>query len=180
MSSIKTISGDYFPLTAPETYQFKIGDIAHSLSMICRYTGHCLYHYSVAQHSLLVSYMVPAHLAMEALLHDAAEAYLGDVASPLKSLLPEYKVIEKRVERAICRQMHLGYPLHNAVHLADKRALDIERSILTKKGPMDDEQWPYPAEVPSSGSIMGDWIVHAELKQEHARSLFLARWRELR
>jgi hypothetical protein len=76
----------------PKPEQIDIRDIAHALSMKCRFTGHTRYHYSVAQHSLLVCLLAthrgyPEHVIRQALLHDATEAYLPDVASPLKRVL---------------------------------------------------------------------------------------------
>jgi hypothetical protein len=100
-SSITTLSGKFFDILKPEEYEYDIEEIATALSNLCRYTGHVNTFYSVAEHSVLVSRIVPERLALAGLLHDASEAYLGDVSSPLKKLLPEYKRIEDRVQRAI-------------------------------------------------------------------------------
>lgn len=95
---ILTYTGLHFPLLKPEYFHFNILDIAHALSQLCRFTGHTSSFYSVAQHSVMVASLVPADQALAALMHDAAEAYLGDVSSPLKALLPDYKLIETNVE----------------------------------------------------------------------------------
>src|SRR5579872_2947230 len=84
---IQTASGLEFPLFEPRLDAINIEDIAHGLSMICRFTGQCARFYSVAEHSVHVSHLVPREDAAWGLLHDAAEAYLGDVASPLKKHL---------------------------------------------------------------------------------------------
>ncbi len=86
-----------------------IEDIAHSLSQMCRYTGHSRQFYSVAEHSVRVSRLVPFADAAWGLLHDATEAYLVDIPSPLKRL-PEfaaYRAIEARAMRAVCEQFNL-------------------------------------------------------------------------
>jgi len=84
---IQTISGRKFPLAEPDPNQIDIEDIAHALSMLCRFNGHCTQFYSVAEHSMHVSHEISNDLALAGLLHDAAEAYLGDVPSPLKKEL---------------------------------------------------------------------------------------------
>ena len=97
----------YFDFTAPEGYAFEIDVIAQALSKLCRFAGHTSGFYSVAQHSVFVSMLLEAEgpeLAMMGLLHDAAEAFVGDVAAPLKMLLPEYKAVEQRVERALLNE----------------------------------------------------------------------------
>lgn len=83
-SWIQTFSGrQFFPLE-PRVEDVCIEDIAHGLSNLCRYAGHCECFYSVAQHCLLVSRVVPREHALRGLLHDASEAYLIDVPRPIK------------------------------------------------------------------------------------------------
>lgn len=95
MATIRTASGLSFNLKYPKPEDVVLDDIAHHLAHINRYTGATIIPYSVLQHSLFVSFLVPEEAAYEALLHDAHEAYYGDVSSPMKSLLPEYKELEK-------------------------------------------------------------------------------------
>ena len=135
-SSISTVSGRFFDILKPEDYEFDIDEIATALSNICRYTGHVNKFYSVAEHSVLVSHLVPSRLALAGLLHDASEAFVGDVSSPLKKLLPEYKRIEERVQEAIADQVGLPYPFPQEVHEADKRMYWNERQNVAP-GPKD-------------------------------------------
>src|SRR4051794_36829357 len=81
--------------------QILITDIFHSLAMQCRYNGHTAYFYSVAQHCWLLSLVVPAHLQRVALLHDAAEAYIGDIVAPLKDEMPGFRVWDERLTAMI-------------------------------------------------------------------------------
>ena len=113
--------------------QLYLADIITGLSNVCRYSGQVFSFYSVAEHCMLVSDYVPKRLRPYALLHDAAEAYMGDVPRPVKLLCPEYKGIENRVEDAILRRF--GVPIPNEgdkklVKVIDNRALLTEASEL--------------------------------------------------
>ena len=94
-----------------------IEDIAYSLSMQCRFNGHCKNFYSVAQHSIRVAEAAtgnPHHekYRLELLLHDAAEAYIGDLITPIKRLCVEYTDIEFRINLAIAKKFNLNSPYH--------------------------------------------------------------------
>lgn len=132
MSVVKTILGNYVDLRRPMEHDYPIEEIAWHLSKINRFTGGTRIDYSVARHSVYVSMLVPMVYAMEGLMHDASEAYLGDVSSPLKSLLPGYRRIEARVMKAI-RYHHGMHPDEpDVVKARDKSAAAIEnRHIMT-------------------------------------------------
>jgi uncharacterized protein len=128
---IRTNSGALIDILNPDPALISIEDIAHSLSHICRFNGHTDGHYSVAQHCVLMSELphLPKHLRLTALLHDAAEAYLGDVVRPLKHLLPEYMKIEEHMERVIANAFLLEYPFPTEIKDADQDMLNRELKL---------------------------------------------------
>ena len=150
-ATILTRSGVYFDLAAPVPEMVHVDDIAHALSRLCRFTGHTLPFYSVAQHSVLVSRLVAPPFALEALLHDAHEAYVGDVSSPLKALLPEYREIERRVEQVVRTRFGLPREMSPQVKGADLAALATEQRDVMRNA----DAWPVLAGVkPQPGEIV--------------------------
>ena len=128
---IQTFTGKAFPIWNPKPEHIVIEDIAHALSNMCRYGGHTNSFYSVAQHSVLVAWALrnrPLDLVKTALLHDASEAYLIDVPTPIKRSLPDYKVIERKIMTVICERF--GVPVDAldspVIHWADKVVLVTE------------------------------------------------------
>lgn len=93
---IMLASGVLFDLTNPAGSPMSLQDIAHGLGRVCRFAGQTNRFYSVAEHCFHVARLVPVELARVALLHDASEAFIGDVTRPLKALLPDYQAIEAR------------------------------------------------------------------------------------
>lgn len=166
---ILTASGKFFNFLAPEDSDYCIEDIAHALSHINRWTGHTRVPYNVADHSIRVSYVVPKQHALAALLHDSSEAFCGDVASPLKAMLSEYKEIEQRVEKAIFAKFGIEFPYSKEVKKADQILLLTERRDLLPATedpftigdlkPLKDRIWP--------------------LKNREAREAFLVRFYQL-
>jgi len=142
--TIQLYSGAYFNILNPQDSEFDIETIAWALSHVNRFTGHTRFPYSVAQHSIAVSTIVPRCDAMHGLLHDAAEAFLGDVASPLKQLLPEYKTIEANVEREIFRRFGLADDMPKSVKDADTVMLLTERAQLMPHS--TDSAWNWAAD----------------------------------
>lgn len=108
------------------------------------------------------------------LLHDAAEAYLGDVAAPLKMLLPDYKAIEARVEAEVLRRFGLPAKLPPEVKEADRLALAIEQHALM---PMHDDVW-FCDRHPGFDRARAQIQITPE-RPTVARILFMARFREL-
>lgn len=134
--SIMLQSGAWFDFAAPHSSPFTIEDIAHGLANICRYSGQCSRFYSVAEHSLLVS-DTAVGFEFEALMHDSAEAFLGDITRPLKQMLPEYKRIEGEVEQAIFSRFGIESPLPRGVKQADLRVLAAEQRQIMPRGTDD-------------------------------------------
>ena len=138
---IRTFTGVDFDLQSPTPEMVDIRDIAHALARICRFNGHTRGDpYSVAQHSVAVSIRAGMSAGSVAarlgLLHDAAEAYLGDMTAPLKRLMPDYVALEREVEAAIARRFGLWPPAsvpisaRDAVREADRRMLATEARAL--------------------------------------------------
>jgi hypothetical protein len=160
---IQTAGGRQFWPMDPRPHEVFIDDIAHALSMLCRFGGHCRRFYSVAEHSVLLSQFAEPGQKLWALLHDASEAYLIDVPRPLKPLLTGYKEAETAVQRAIELRfnLHLGIP-------PQIKALD--RSIL-----MDERaQNMMPAPFPWTGDVEPLGVELQFWSPERARAEFLA------
>jgi len=102
-ATLPTMKGGFFSLDDPFSHQFDIEEIAHALSNICRFNGHVRKNYSVAQHSFLCSMVNTHECPYEKLMHDCSEAYIGDVTSPLKRMLPTYLDLEMKIELALCK-----------------------------------------------------------------------------
>lgn len=101
---IETYSGKQFYLDGTDTDSIVIEDIAHALANLCRYNGHTNRFYSVAEHSVLVSYAVPKEYALWGLMHDASEAYLSDIPRPFKAMIANYKTMEANVMARIAKK----------------------------------------------------------------------------
>ena len=119
----------FFPLE-PSHRDVCIEDIAHSLAHQCRFGGHTQRFYSVAQHSVLVSENLPVKLQFEGLMHDAPEAYCGDLIRPIKYSLPGYREIEERIWIEIAFKYNLPIVLSKQVKIVDNRMLMTERRDL--------------------------------------------------
>jgi uncharacterized protein len=196
---IQTHSGGTFDLLNPDPADVRTEDIAHALSQIARYTGHTDTPYSVATHSVHVSQIVRPGLASLALLHDAAEAYLGDWSTILKIAVDAWcvatldnpipnplRAIAQRVQDAILTAYGFepgeleDVADHDGIKFADRAALTIEHAALMPFVPAgSDLHWPFIEgtdwdRVPSAARLV-------PLPQfgRHAKALFLDRAHEL-
>ncbi|MGI5432793.1 HD family hydrolase [Escherichia coli] len=149
MSFIKTFSGKHFYYDKINKDDIVINDIAVSLSNICRFAGHLSHFYSVAQHAVLCSQLVPQEFAFEALMHDATEAYCQDIPAPLKRLLPDYKRMEEKID---------------AVLATERRDLGLD----------DGSFWPVLEGIPAT-----EMFKVIPLSPGHAYGMFMERFNEL-
>jgi len=113
-TDIETFTGRHVDILDPDPAEINIEDIAHALSHTNRFGGHPKKAYSVAEHSVRMSYIVPPELALEALMHDAQEAYIGDMPSPFKKVLAEFKHYEDQLEAAVRCAFNLPGDKHPA------------------------------------------------------------------
>jgi len=172
---IRTRSGWFYPFD-PRPEEIHIRDIAHALSMLCRFGGHVRSFYSVAQHSVLVSLNVPEEFALVGFLHDATEAYIGDMVAPIKRQLPRFNYVEDLVWCAVVDRFDLTehgvdpttMAMPPEVKHADMRALVTEMRDLWS-GPSEERSFEYEAwETPIIPQI-----------QTTAEAAFERRWHEL-
>ena len=134
----QTASGNAFFLLQPDHHEVSINDLATSLSNQCRYNGHVLEFYSVAQHATLMSLWMeedgyPLETCFAALHHDSAEAYTGDIIAQVKWAIPEFKQLEDRVEGAVNQALGIKWTdeVHKSVKEYDFIALATEvRDVL--------------------------------------------------
>jgi hypothetical protein len=190
---VETFTGRYVDTRRPKPETICIEDIAHALSQVCRYGGHCRYHYSVAQHCVFVRERLrrqghSRNCQLAGLLHDGSEAYLGDIPRPMKKLLGRaYEILTDRMDRAVIAGLELPFDLAAfhapAVKNADNWSLLVEAKHLL---PSQGINW--------TGSQMEDWGVRYDrmpsrivvpdywlgsLQPHEAEQLFLSTYKEL-
>jgi len=144
---IRTYSGRMFWPLDPRSEEVEIMDIAHALSLICRFGGHVRKFYSVAQHSVIVAGLVSPENRAAGLLHDAAEAYLADVSAPIKPHFTEFRAAEERLERSIAIKFGLPMALIAEIHEWDARLCLAEAQQLLDADTSDWECKLPPAEI---------------------------------
>lgn len=156
---IRTYTGTYVNVFEPTTEMINITDICHGLAHQCRFGGHTTEFYSVAQHSVMASRMFNDWKSgLDALLHDAAEAYLLDIPSPIKAHLPGYRNMENRLMQIIAQVYNTRWPLTDAVKKADKELLEYEWNHMVLR---------------SRGKLINYW------SPSYAKAEFMQRYREL-
>lgn len=167
---LQTQSGRRFYPLDPRPSDIHTPDIAHALSLLCRYGGHLDRFMSVAEHCVLMSEAVAPEHALAALLHDATEAYVVDMPRPIKAYLPEYRALEDRVWTVIAMRFGLELELPAEVKEADNRIILTERRALMRNA----EEWAADRDgtVPLPVKVRGWAPAEAEMR-------YLARLSEL-
>lgn len=157
MTWMNTHSNIPFDIMDLEHSAVCIEDIAHALGNLCRYQGHSKFFYSVAEHSITVSKILPDHLKLAGLLHDASEAYIGDMIRPHKQMFPDYQALEKRIEAKIFEAfgINLGPLDWDSIKRADDIVLFHEKKILFPNSTLD---WKLPeVELDKRIKVRGFW-----------------------
>lgn len=177
MSFIRTYEGKNFHIFEPKVEDVCIGDIAHALSNLCRFAGHSRSFYSVAQHSVLVSRILEgqgyaAMVVMIGLMHDAPEAYIVDLPTPIKLQMPFYMDTEAKIWRCITEKFGIKCDgeSYRALQIADNMAFATEATSLMdvpKEWSSRPDFKPYPNDV-------------IPLVPEEAKDLFMKRFEELK
>lgn len=159
---MQTYSGALFDFSDIQNASVDISDIAHALSMTCRFNGHVSNFYSVAEHSYIIAKTLlhigaPPLTALFGLLHDASEAYLNDIVRPAKSLIQGYKEIENTVQDRIESQLITKYidnmdkgkwkNIHAHVKLYDNYILSAEKRVF----------YPKPINITPDSNIKFEW-----------------------
>jgi hypothetical protein len=173
---IQTFTGGrIYPMDA-RLEELNVKDIAHALANTCRYGGHCIHYYSVAQHSVLVSHACKSQHALTGLMHDAAEAYLGDMPRPIKHGpgMGAFRSAERALERLIAARFGLVFPFPNDVVWADSALLATEKRDLLRKLQVGEVEWLHGA---SSAQPLSTHIT--AWSPLDAEAAFLDRYREL-
>lgn len=173
--TIQIRSGALVPILDLQPADIDIMDIAASLSKICRFTGHSHSFYSVAQHSVLVSMLVPFEYALDGLLHDAAEAYIGDISKPLKQVFEMkapgmLKGIEDKLDETINRRFGLTWTSYDLLVKPWVKHADLVALATEKRDLMASARTPWTALPDPHPDVI------APLLPPAAESLFLDRY----
>ena len=175
---IETYTGKKFYLLQPRIQDIDIIDIAHSLAMQCRWTGHCKYHYSIAQHAYYCSFLGPENEAFHRLNHDDSEAYISDLSRPLKHYTDAGKVymqIEHPLQSMIYNAFGLSEIEPASVKIADNQMLYTEKRQL-----MGHAEWDTDWTGGQGTENLGDPdVCLEEWSPKHAEQMFLNRWYDL-
>ncbi len=176
-NTIKVFAGHYIDLLNPDPDSIDIESIAHALSMVCRFGGHIPRFYSVAEHCVRATYVAmndgaDLEVCKAVLLHDAAEAYIGDMVKPLKLIVPEFAGAEYTINRAIESQFEIDFSEHHdVIKYYDRIMLKAEKQFFW---PEDKERWN------GFGGVEEREVRIACLEPPLAKAAFLQCWNLVR
>jgi hypothetical protein len=160
-------NGQYFDFLDPGASRWGVKELALALGKCCRFAGHCKGFYSVAEHSIHVAALVPPEHRLAALLHDAHEAFTGDVTYPLKRLIGDaIRPIEARIDAVLFARFGLSLPLDESVKRADRLMLWQEQRRLMS----NTDEWqatlpPYGQSLPMPQGWRWQYAAHLWLTQ---------------
>lgn len=180
---IELIYGTQFYFGAPEDHMIYVEEVAHALSMLCRFNGHTKRFYSVAEHACLMSDWVMAQpwatpqCGLLALHHDDAEYIIGDMARPVKMKVPQFKALETILDKAIAHRFGTEYPFPRWLKDIDRRILVDERRSTMNTSVND---WGIDSLTPLGVKfwwVLGgfSWIVKRRYLKRHHR--LMTAWR---
>lgn len=175
---IETYTGIMFDILNPTLDMINIADIAHAGSQLCRFTGHTKFHYSIAQHELLGSFVVPKQNALEFLLHDAAESYVNDMSRPMKHMTQvgeAYRPVEDKIQSLIRIKFGLPAIQTPVIHVVDNQMLMAEKKQLMGKAVWSQEC----IERCQVGTNQEADVTILEWRPIEAETLFLFRFKQL-
>ena len=160
---ITTYTGKKFHYLDPQPEEICIEDIAHALSLACRFSGHCRVHYSVAEHSIRLADIVSGQLKLQALLHDSAEAYITDIPRPVKNTFG-LRPVEEKILTTILNKFGVS-GISPVVRKADNILIATEARDLMP----DVDGWAtLPEPLPET--------IHPYVSHEYAEQVFLLRF----
>ena len=171
---MKTFSNTYLDLANPKPSSLVLHDMVQGIARECRFANQCTRHCSVAEHSVLVSYLVENRTARTlALVHDMPEAYLRDMPLPYKSLIPDCKRYEDAMIDCVIEKFKIEYneELWREVKSADTAAYNLERIIYFSDSSRVDKT--------KCTNIVKSFGWSPGLNQKKAIKLFYNRWEEL-
>lgn len=155
---IQVYSGaTFFPLD-PNPDVLTLDDVAIPLSRMCRYGGHCLQFYSVAEHCVLMARHLRAAgyddaRCLQALMHDASEAFIADIVRPVKGKLAGYKDAEERLMRALSPRFGFDWPMTPVVRDLDASMIAVERPANMLMTGVPDDLWGVTVPAPTNPKI---------------------------
>lgn len=176
---VVTASGAKFFINEQNVTDIPIRDVAHAISMNVRFNGHINKFYSVGEHCLNVSRLVPEKYALWGLVHDVTEAFVPDIPRPFKSLLNGFKEYEDKIGKAYADALELEWPMPKEVHEVDKHIVAVEAQQLFDVPP----EWTkaYDTEWIDSLARENAWPLYEYLggKPEEIEEEWIERFNEL-